>query len=135
MFGSRADLAFSTHVAHHGNKKMHEKPPPELELTVDLALIKILKAPQAPVDLRTVPRTAFRTPLGVRVQVLEPGTGTKHPAMSSQVTLNYSGWTVAGNIFESTMMSGHPATFLVGTALAGWRDALPYMVVGERVRL
>ena len=55
--------------------------------------------------------------------------------MSSRATVNYSGWTADGKLFESTAMSGHPAAFLVGTALPGWREALPSMVVGEKVRL
>lgn len=130
-----ADLAFSSHIAHHGDKKLHEKPPPRVDLTVDVELIRILKAPAAPADLQAPPPAALTTQLGVRLQVLQPGTGSKHPAMSSRATLNYSGWTADGKLFESTAMSGHPAAILVGTALPGWREALPLMVVGEKVRL
>jgi len=130
-----ADLAFAARGAHHGPKKMHEKPPPEVDLTVDLELIRILKAPSAPADLQSPPPTALRTASGVMLQVLQPGTGNKHPAMSSRVTLRYSGWTAGGKLFESTEMSGHPAAFLVGTTLPGWREALPRMVVGEKVRV
>ena len=130
-----ADLAYSSHIAHHGNKKMHEKPPPRFDLTFDVELIRILHAPAAPANLQAPPPAAFRTPAGVTLQVLEPGTGTKHPTMSSRVTLNFSGWTADGTLFETTAMSGHPAAFVLGTTLPGWREALPYMVVGERARL
>lgn len=130
-----SDLAFSSHGAHHGAKKMHEKPPPRLDLTLDLKLIGILKTPPVPSDLQAPPRTAFKTPLGVVLQVLQPGTGTRHPTMSSRVTVQYCAWTADGSVFESTAMSRHPAAFLVGTALPGWREALPYMVVGEKARV
>src|SRR5579872_301024 len=104
-----ADLAFSSHIAHHGDKKMHEKPPPRVDLTVDVELVGILRAPPAPADLQTPPKTAFRTASGVALHVLREGTGAKHPVMASWVTLNYSGWTAGGTLFESTAMSGHPA--------------------------
>ena len=29
----------------------------------------------------------------------------------------------------------HPAVFLLGTTLAGWREGLEYMVAGEKARL
>jgi len=67
--------------------------------------------------------------------VLRPGAGTKHPGPSSRVTLNYSGWTADGDLFESTVTSGHPAVFFVGTTLSGWREGLQYLVVGEKARV
>ncbi len=130
-----AELAFAPHMAHHGAKHLHEEPAPPMDLTVDLKLIRILKAPLPPVDLTAPPRTVSRTPLGVAIQVLKQGTGTKHPSMSSWITVQYTGWTTDGKLFESTVMSGHPVTLLLGTALPGWREALPLMVAGEKVRL
>lgn len=130
-----ADLAFATHVAHHGGKKMeHETPPPMIDLTFDLELVRILKAPVKPLNLKAPPSSALKTPAGLAILVLQPGTGTKHPGPSSRVTLNYTGWTADGMLFESTVTSGHPAVFLMGTTLAGWREGLQYMVVGERAR-
>jgi peptidylprolyl isomerase len=74
-------------------------------------------------------------PSGLAILVLKPGAGTQHPSPRSRVTLNYTGWTADGDLFESTATSGHPASFQLGTALAGWREGLRYMVVGEKVRL
>jgi FKBP-type peptidyl-prolyl cis-trans isomerase len=128
-------MAFARHIAHHANKVNHEEPPPNVDLTVDLELMQILKAPTPPPDLKTPPPAALRMPSGVALQVLKPGTGTAHPIMTSRVTLNYSGWTMDGKLFESTIMSGHPGDFLVGTVLLGWREVLPKMVAGEKVRI
>jgi peptidylprolyl isomerase len=38
-------------------------------------------------------------------------------------------------MFESTVMSNHPAEFLVSDVMPGWREALLQMAVGEKVRV
>jgi len=131
-----AELAFATHVAHHGAKNMpREDPPPHVDLTFDLELVRILKAAEKPTDLKVPPPDAFKTPSGVAILVLQPGTGTKHPGPGSRVTLTYTGWTADGMLFESTATSGHAAVFFLGTTLAGWREGLQFMVAGEKARL
>jgi FKBP-type peptidyl-prolyl cis-trans isomerase len=130
-----SELAFAAHVAHHGAKMLHEDPPPKVDLTFDVELVRILRAAVTPLDLKSPPPTAFRTPSGVAIVVLQPGVGTKHPSPSSRVTLNYSGWTADGTLFETTVTSGHPASFIMGTTIAGWREALQYMVTEEKARL
>jgi FKBP-type peptidyl-prolyl cis-trans isomerase len=130
-----AELAFAAHMAHHQAKVLPQDSTPKLDLTIDVDLIRILKAPLPPPDLGTPPRGSFRTPSGVVIQVLKQGTGARHPTMNSLVILNYSGWTADGNLFESTMMSGHPAEFLVGTVIPGWRETLPRMVTGDTIRV
>ena len=130
-----SQLGFATHIAHHGNKKMPENPSPKPPLTVDVELISVLKSPAPPHNLKKPPATALKTPSGVAIEVLYRGTATQHPTMSSRVTVNYSGWTKLGKLFETTVMSGHPAVVLLGMALPGWREALPYMVAGEKARI
>ncbi len=130
-----AQLSFVTHMAHHPGKPMPTDETPRVDLTFDLELIRILKAPPTPNDLRTPPRAASWTPSGVAIQVLRPGVGTVHPTMNNSVKVNYTVWTADGKLYESTVISDHPATFLLGTALAGWREALPRMVPGEKARL
>jgi FKBP-type peptidyl-prolyl cis-trans isomerase len=129
------ELAYVEHVAHHGTKMMHVDPPPKVDLTFDVELVSILKAAERPLNLKTPPRDAFRTPSGVAIVVLQPGAGTKHPSPGSRVTINYSGWKADGELFESTATSGHPAIFFLGTTLPGWREGLQYMVMGEKARL
>jgi FKBP-type peptidyl-prolyl cis-trans isomerase len=129
-----AELAFAPH-AHHGTKAMPKEPAPKMDLTFEVELVQILKAPEKPFNLKVPPRSVFRTPSGVAMMVLQPGAGTAHPKPSSRVTLNYTGWTADGVLFESTVTSGHPAVFLLGTTLAGWREGLQYMVAGEKARL
>jgi peptidylprolyl isomerase len=130
-----AQLSFVDHMAHHPGKPMPVDETPRVDLTFDLELIRILKAPPTPNNLATPPRTASWTPSGVAIQVLRPGVGTVHPTVNSRVKVNYTVWGADGKVYESTVMSEHPATFLLGTALAGWREALPRMVPGEKASL
>lgn len=124
------------HVAHHGEKKLQEADEPEhMDLTIDLELVEIIKAPQTPADLKVPPKDAVKTPSGLAFKVLKKGNGTVHPTMKSRVTLHFSCWRSDGKLYETTVMTGHPAAFLVGTAIQGWREGLPAMVVGEKRRL
>jgi len=122
---------------HHRSDRMalDEEPPPNTDLTFDVELLEVMKAPPTPADLKTPPEDAVKTASGVAFRVLKSGAGAAHPSMTSQVTLHFSGWTSDGNLFESTMISGHPAIFQVGSTPPGWREALQHMVVGEKVRL
>jgi peptidylprolyl isomerase len=122
---------------HHGRSRMDldDLPPPNVDLTFDMELVELMKAPPVPADLEAPVKSAMKTPSGLAFQVLKNGTGTQHPSMTSQVTLQYSGWTSDGKLFESTAMAGHPAVFHVGTTLPAWREVLPQMVPGEKLRL
>lgn len=130
-----AALTFEAHIAHHGLKIHDEAPTPKIDLTFDVELLGIMKAPLTPNDLEVPPRTAMKTPGGVTLNVLTAGTGTTRPTTNNRVKLHYSGWTREGVLFESTITSGHPGVFLVGTVLPGWREALQYMVAGEKARI
>jgi peptidylprolyl isomerase len=66
--------------------------------------------------------------------MLQPGTGTRHPRPSDRVTVHYSGWTTDGQLFDSSVASGKPATFGVNEVIAGWTEGLQLMVEGEKRR-
>lgn len=112
-----------------------DEPPPGVDLTFDLELVRILKVPATPIDLMHPPSTATITPSGVALQVLAKGSGTIHPTASSRVSMHYSTWTAEGKLFETTVTSGHPGTFVMGNLLPGWREGVESMVVGEKTRL
>lgn len=120
---------------HHTQKRPEDENPPNLDLTFDLELVGIMKAPARPVDLIAPPDDAIKNPSGIAYKILEPGTGSEHPSMKSYAKLNFSGWTSSGKLVETTVTSGHPALVYVGTAPAGWREILPLMVVGGKVRV
>ena len=133
-----ASLTFGKKHRHGGGfdrMALDEEPSPNVDLTFDIELVQIVKAPATPADLHAPPKTAVRSPSGLALLVLKKGSGSHHPSTTSQVTLHYSGWTSDGKLFESTVMGGHPALYLVGSTLPGWQEALVQMVVGEKIRL
>jgi FKBP-type peptidyl-prolyl cis-trans isomerase/outer membrane protein assembly factor BamB len=128
-----ADLTFKADH-HHGQKRPEDEEPPHKDLTFDLGLLSILKAPPTPGDLKQPPATAVRTPSGLAYQVLKSGTGTTHPSARSIVTVHFSAWQDDGRLFESTVLANHPALVHLATAPEGWRQALSSMVAGEKAR-
>jgi FKBP-type peptidyl-prolyl cis-trans isomerase/outer membrane protein assembly factor BamB len=108
--------------------------PPHNDLTVDIELISLLKAPPTPTHLAAPPEHAVRTASGLTYEVLAPGHGAAHPAPNSTVRVQFTGWTNDGHLFESTVMSGHAALVPLSQAMPGWREGLTRMTVGEKAR-
>ena len=89
----------------------------------------------APSDVAAPPKDAAKTSSGLASKVLTKGTGKVHPKASDSVTVNYSGWTTDGKMFDSSVVRGEPATFPLNRVIAGWTEGLQLMVVGEKRRL
>ena len=119
---------------HHVQRRPEDEEPPHKDLTFDLQLLSILKAPPTPENLTQAPADATRTSFGLAYVVLKPGTGTAHPSVTSKVTAHFTSWRSDGRIFETTVMTNHPALVSVASAPAGWREAITSMVPGEKAR-
>ena len=89
----------------------------------------------APPDVAAPPKDATKTASGLATKVLQPGTGTEHPAADELVTVNYTGWTIDGKMFDSSVARGATATFPLNRVITGWTEGLQLMVVGEKRRL
>jgi peptidylprolyl isomerase len=89
---------------------------------------------KAPDDVQRAPADAKRTGSGLCYKILKPGTGTEHPEATSSVTVNYSGWTTDGKLFDSTYTRHEPATFKLNRVIPGWTEGLQLMVQGEKRR-
>jgi peptidylprolyl isomerase len=50
------------------------------------------------------------------------------------VTVLYSGWTAYGQMFDSWVIHGEPATFTLDRVIAGWTEGVQLMVEGEKTR-
>src|SRR5262245_21847003 len=74
----------------------------------------------APSDVKALPKDAKKTSSGLAYKVLTPGTGKTHPKDTSQVTVNYAGWTTDGKNFDNSQMHGGPATFPLNRVIKGW---------------
>jgi len=106
-------------------------------LTFDIELLTFTTPgppPPVPSDVAAPPVEATRTPSGLAWKVLKAGTGTEHPTATQRVTIHYSGWTPDGQMFDSSITRGEPATFAVTSVIAGFAEAVQLMVVGESRR-
>ena len=101
-------------------------------LVFDVELLDIPS--RAPADVKAAPADAKKTASGLAYKVIKDGVGGRHPKASSTVTVNYTGWTTDGKMFDSSVTRGQPATFPLGNVIPGWTEGLQLMVEGEKVR-
>ena len=71
---------------------------------------------------------------GLQYEVLTEGKGVK-PKASDTVTTHYHGTLISGEVFDSSVERGQPASFHVNGVIAGWVEALQLMPVGSKWRL
>jgi FKBP-type peptidyl-prolyl cis-trans isomerase len=90
-------------------------------------------APPVPADVKAPPADAKKTPSGLAYKVIKPGNG-KSPAATDSVTVNYTGWTTDGKMFDSSITRGQPATFRLNQVIKGWTEGVPLMKTGETTR-
>ena len=104
-------------------------------IVIDVELIGIAPSNEAaPPDIETPPSGATHTASGLVYHVLQPGTGTDHPLPHGFVTFHYNGWTIDGDLFDSSTLRAAPVTVRVDTTLPGLSEALQLMVAGEKAR-
>jgi FKBP-type peptidyl-prolyl cis-trans isomerase len=84
-----------------------------------------------PDDVQSPPADAEVTASGLASRVLRPGTGTLHPAPANTVSVQYSGWTTDGRLFDSSYNRRRPSEFMVSGVIRGWTEGLQLMVEGE----
>ncbi|MFT5451080.1 MAG: FKBP-type peptidyl-prolyl cis-trans isomerase [Enterobacterales bacterium] len=117
-----------------------ETPPPGAPagmLVFDVELLSFKKAPAAPTtpeDVAAVPASAEKTASGLASRILTAGTGTVHPTATSEVEVHYSGWTLTGELFDSSVTRGETIKFPLNRVIKGWTEGVQLMVVGEKRR-
>jgi peptidylprolyl isomerase len=87
-----------------------------------------------PTDVAEAPAEAEKTTSGLASKVIEAGTGKTHPARTDRVTVEYTGWTTDGKMFDSSLTTGKPVTFSLDKVIAGWTEGVQLMVAGETRR-
>ena len=71
---------------------------------------------------------------GLQYEVMTKGTGAI-PKASDSVKVHYHGTLIDGNVFDSSVRRGEPATFGVTQVISGWVEALQLMPVGSKWKL
>src|ERR1700732_4361105 len=82
----------------------------------------------APANVAAAPADATKTASGLATAVLTPGTGKEHPAKEDIVTIDYTGWTTDGKMFDSSIPRGKPSTCPVNRVIPGFSEGLQLMV-------
>jgi peptidylprolyl isomerase len=101
----------------------------------DIELLETRANPTIPPpDVKDVPEDAKRTATGLAYRVLRPGTGARRPSSFDRVTVHYTGWTIDGKMFDSSVSRGMPTTFRLDDVIRGWTEGVAMMVEGERTR-
>ena len=124
--GEKRRLWIPESLAYKGTRE------PKGMLVFDVQLIDMPN--RAPADVKAPPADAKTTASGLAYKVLQQGTGGRHPKLSSQVTVHYTGWTTDGKMFDSSVVRGQPTTFAVDGVIPGWTEGVQLMVEGEKTR-
>ena len=88
----------------------------------------------APDNVAKPPAEASKTASGLASIVLQPGTGKTKPLPTDLVTVNYTGWTTDGKMFDSSFAHNPPNTFPLNRVIKGWGEGVQLMVAGEKRR-
>jgi peptidylprolyl isomerase len=111
---------------------------PQGMLVFDVELIEITpgEAPiPAPPDVAAPPADAQKSKSGLSSKLIQAGKGKDKPHTWDRVTVNYTGWTTDGAMFDSSVKRGQPAKFELDKVIAGWTEGVQLMSVGEKRRL
>ncbi len=73
-------------------------------------------------------------PSGLQYMIMKEGTGAM-PKATDKVTTHYTGTLLNGEVFDSSVERGQPATFPVNGVIKGWTEALQLMKVGSKWKL
>lgn len=73
-------------------------------------------------------------PSGLQYQVITTGKGAI-PKATDRVKVHYTGTLLNGDVFDSSIKRGEPATFQVDQVIPGWTQALQKMKVGDKWKL
>ena len=77
---------------------------------------------------------ATKTPSGVVVTMLRPGTGAA-PKATDTVKVHYHGTLTDGTVFDSSVQRGQPAEFPLSGVIKCWTEGLQLMKVGGKAKL
>lgn len=86
----------------------------------------VLSDPRAPVH---------RTALGLAYCILHEGPPGVVPGSKDTVRVHYTGWTVEGEMFDSSVQRGEPLELPLDGVIRGWTEGLRLMTPGDKARL
>lgn len=70
---------------------------------------------------------------GLQYEILQNAEGPQ-PNASDKVKCHYHGTTILGEVFDSSVERGTPASFPLDRVISGWTEGLQLMAVGSKFR-
>lgn len=92
------------------------------------------KAGQVYLDKAAAEPGASKTPSGIVMKTIKPGTGPS-PKSTDKVKVHYQGTLTDGTVFDSSVQRGEPATFPLNGVIRCWTEGVQLMKVGGKSRL
>lgn len=92
------------------------------------------KAGQAFLVKAAAEKGATRTPSGLVITTIKPGTGPS-PTATDKVKVHYQGTLTDGTVFDSSVQRGEPITFPLNGVIKCWTEGVSMMKVGGKSRL
>ena len=92
------------------------------------------KAGQAFLDKAAAEKGATRTPSGLIITTLKPGTGPS-PKAPDKVKVHYHGTLTDGTVFDSSVQRGTPIELPLNGVIRCWTEGLQLMKVGGKSKL
>jgi len=74
------------------------------------------------------------TASGLQYKITQEGTGA-NPDANDKVTVHYHGTTIDGQVFDSSVERGQPATFGLNQVIPGWTEGLQLLKPGGKATL
>ena len=92
------------------------------------------KLGQAFAEKAAAEKGATKTPSGIIVTTLKPGTGPA-PTATDKVKVHYHGTLTDGTVFDSSVQRGQPIDLPLNGVIKCWSEGLTHMKVGGKSRL
>ena len=74
------------------------------------------------------------TESGIQYIVLKEGSGEKPAGPRTKVKVHYHGTNIEGNVFDSSVDKGTPATFVLNQVIKGWTEGVQLMNEGAKYK-
>jgi FKBP-type peptidyl-prolyl cis-trans isomerase FkpA/FKBP-type peptidyl-prolyl cis-trans isomerase FklB len=92
------------------------------------------KAGEAFLAKAAAEKGATKTPSGLVFSTIKAGSG-ESPKATDKVKVHYHGTLINGEVFDSSVQRGEPATFPLNGVIPCWTEGVQRMKVGEKSRL
>jgi FKBP-type peptidyl-prolyl cis-trans isomerase len=112
-----------------GDRSPSPELPPGSTTVWEIEMVRIIKPLPEPAFQSLDPAKTVTKPSGLKIQVIEEGTGPS-PVAGAQVSAHYAGWLADGTPFDSSYQRGEPMVFPLGRVIPGWSEGLLLMKEG-----